>query len=188
MIFTTGSDVPANITVTGSISGTQCFNDLQTITVAGTPNTFVVAATGHVDLIAGVNILMLPGTNVIQGGYLHGYISTNFCNSMAPSMVSTPENPLGSEEINPPFTQEGPFFKVYPNPTTGDFTLELSDNVSETSMVKVEIYGMRGDRMMNAQFTGEKKHEFSLSGKPTGIYFIRAVSGEASGTSKIIKE
>jgi hypothetical protein len=89
---------------------------------------------------------------------------------------------MGIEEV-----PEQSFFKVYPNPTTGSFTLELSE-VSETSVVKVEIYGMRGEKILNDQFTGEKKHEFSLESNPTGIYFIRVFCGDNLGSQKIIKQ
>lgn len=79
------------------------------------------------------------------------------------------------------------FCKVYPNPTTGVFTLELSE-ITEASVVKVEIYGIHGERLLNEKYTGEKKHEFSLEGKPAGIFFIRIFCGENIGSQKIIKQ
>ena len=97
----------------------------------------------------------------------------------SPSIVTVP---TGIEEVS-----KQSFFKVYPNPTTGSFTLELSE-VSETSVVKVEIYGMRGEKTLNDKFTGEKKHEFSLESKPIGIYFIRVFCGDNLGSQKIIKQ
>jgi len=89
---------------------------------------------------------------------------------------------MGIEKV-----QEQSFFKVYPNPTAGSFTLEFSE-ISETSVVKVEIYGMHGEKILNDQFTGEKKHEFSLESNPTGIYFIRVFCGDNLGSQKIIKQ
>ena len=133
-------------------------------------------------MTAGVEILYKPGTTVQSGGYMYGHIAPNgpWCiPTQAPSIVTVP---TCIEEV-----PKQSFFKVYPNPTTGSFTLELSE-VSETSVVKVEIYGMRGEKILNDKFTGEKKHEFSLESKPIGIYFIRVFCGDNLGSQKIIKQ
>jgi hypothetical protein len=82
---------------------------------------------------------------------------------------------------------EKEFYKIYPNPTSGAFTLELSEG-TENSAGKVEIYGMKGEKVLNYQFTGGNKHEFTLDGKPVGIYFIRILYGDQTGVAKIIKE
>jgi hypothetical protein len=47
---------------------------------------------------------------------------------------------------------------------------------------------MRGEKLLNNQYTGEKKYEFSLEGNPTGIYFIRVFCGENLGSQKILKQ
>ena len=98
-------------------------------------------------MIAGVAILYMPGTTVQSGGYMYGHISPSgpWCVPVqAPSIVTVP---TGIEEVS-----KQSFFNVYPNPTTGSFTLELSE-VSETSVVKVEIYGIYGEKLLNDQFT-----------------------------------
>jgi len=41
---------------------------------------------------------------------------------------------------------------------------------------------------LNDQFTGEKKHMFSLESKPIGIYFIHVSCGDNLGSQKIIKQ
>jgi hypothetical protein len=56
---------------------TQCYNALQTITVAGGGSAFQVQAGGSATFIAGSKIRFLPGTKVFSGGYMHGYITTN---------------------------------------------------------------------------------------------------------------
>ena len=79
------------------------------------------------------------------------------------------------------------YFKVYPNPTTGNFTLELhGDFIS--SITNVEIFGMRGEKTFTASLSGVQTREFSLSDKPAGIYFIRVISGKNAATAKIIKQ
>jgi hypothetical protein len=172
------------LTLKGTVADTKCYSATQTIIVAGGSSTFTVVSGGSVTMIAGHNIVLLPTTAAHSGGYMHAYISTSFCGTLPPAMVATP---VGTEAINLPIIQERSFFKVYPNPTTGNFTLEISDNVPESTTVEIEIYGMRGERLLNEQFSGEKKHEFSLNGKPSGIYFIRVQCREVSGSVKIIK-
>jgi uncharacterized repeat protein (TIGR03803 family) len=175
--------VPVNLLVDGTVTNnTVCYNATNMITVAGDPPTFTVQSGGHVEMIAGVAIDYKPGTTVQSGGYMWGHITPSgpWCVPItAPSIVTVP---MGIEKV-----QEQSFFKVYPNPTTGSFILELSE-VSETSVVKIEIYGMRGEKILNDQFTGEKRHEFSLESNPTGIYFIRVFCGDNLGSQKIIKQ
>lgn len=78
------------------------------------------------------------------------------------------------------------FYRIYPNPTTGVFTLELSN--SDTSRkTMVEIYGMKGEKLLSYELTGAQKHEFSLSGNPAGIFLIRVINERNSGISRIIK-
>jgi len=52
----------------------------------------------------------------------------------------------------------------------------------------VEIYGIWGEKILSAVLNGDNKHEFSLSGKRSGIYFIRVTSGDNDETLKLIKQ
>jgi hypothetical protein len=76
---------------------------------------------------------------------------------------------------------------IYPNPTTCNFILELSGELL-SDKVSVDIYGIRGEKILTETLNGERKHEFSLSGKPSGVYFIRVISGDKTETVKIIKQ
>ena len=78
-------------------------------------------------------------------------------------------------------------YKIYPNPTTGNFTLEQIGE-KEYNNVKVEVYGMRGERVMASTMTGEKRHQFSLSDAPFGIYFVKIAAGDVIETTKLIKQ
>jgi hypothetical protein len=169
----------------GPVTGTNCYNATETILVAGGGRTFTVENGGSVTMIAGQKILMLPKTGVESGGYLHAYISTSFCDAVPTAMVAAP---VRTEELPQPSMQESSFFKVYPNPTTGNLTLEISGNVPASATVRIEIYSMQGERLLHEQYSGERKHELSLNGRPAGIYFIRVLSGGTSGSVKIIKQ
>jgi hypothetical protein len=78
-------------------------------------------------------------------------------------------------------------YRIYPNPTSGTFTLEVNtSDVFEQCMV--EIYDMKGKKIVTDEWAGEQKREFSLSGMPSGIYLIRVISDRNSGTTRIIKQ
>jgi len=75
--------------------------------------------------------------------------------------------------------------KLYPNPTTGRFTLELKGEVS-TDDVTVNIYSIWGEKVFTSLLSKERKHEFSLSDKPAGVYYISVIAGDKTETLKII--
>ncbi len=191
-----GPPATRNLTTSDIAQGEdQCFDATQTITLAGGGETFIVDATTGVELIAGHNILMLPGTMVEYGGHMHARISTDgfYCDPEEPVVAATALNhtgqtatgePLALDDINDPGK---PFFKVYPNPTSGDFVLEIPGAGSYDSPVNVIIYGMRGEIIMrHDQLTG-KQHSLSLQGHQPGLYVIRLQRGEETGTERIIK-
>jgi hypothetical protein len=134
-------------------------------------------------MIAGQNIRYLPGTMVISGGYMHGYITTTaqYCIPLAAPIVVTAVEEL----ITAPPDES--LFRIYPNPTTGLFTLELKDdNLSDNGYVAV--YGTCGEMILGDEMAGETHKDFSLAGKPSGLYFVRVVTGEKGFTKKLLKQ
>jgi Secretion system C-terminal sorting domain len=175
----------SNITI---LDGTNnCYNASQTITVAGSGTTFTVQNGGSATLIAGLNIRIMPGATVQSGGYFWGTIAPSgpFC----VNPIYMPSNPGNITENNTdlPTIFTGDLFKVYPNPTTGNFILELNGDFT-SSITNVEVFGMRGEEVLTTVVTGERKREFSLSDRPAGIYFIRVISGSKAASAKIIKQ
>jgi len=81
---------------------------------------------------------------------------------------------------------KGTCYKVFPNPTTGTFFIEL-DGGKHSLPLSVEIYGMWGERVLTKDLIGKKLYQISLTGKPPGIYFIRVVPGTDVEIVKIIK-
>ena len=92
---------------------------------------------------------------------------------------------IGEEAIN--VVSERTFFKVYPNPTRGTFTLELT-GLDESEKSLVEIYDMKGDKLSAIELNGERKHQFTLSGKAEGIYLLKIIKGKKCETARIIKQ
>ena len=171
-----------NITIGSGES--VCYSATQTINVAGNGTTFTIQPGGSATMVAGQKISYLPGTNVLSGAYMHGYITSNnqYCSTTKGSIVST-----DAQEQETTFAPADSRFRIYPNPTTGVFTLDLG-NASGTEKSLVEIYGMRGDKVFSTEITGAGKHELTLAGKPTGVYMIRVISGNNTETARIIKQ
>ena len=174
------------ITVTGIVQGglDKCFNATQTLTVAGGGNTFTVQSGATATMIAGHNIRYLPGTTVMAGGYMHGYITTDdqYCGQQAPAIPTVVAG--GSEQ--PATSTQSMSFSIYPNPTSGNFTVEQKGEGMPAD-VKVEVYSMRGEKVMTGEIIGEKKHEFWLSNLPHGLYFVKVLAGDYIETFKLVK-
>ncbi|MFZ4522185.1 MAG: carboxypeptidase regulatory-like domain-containing protein [Bacteroidales bacterium] len=170
-----------NITISGGPA--VCYDATQTITVAGSGTTFVVENPGSVTMIAGISIDYLPGTWVKAGGYLLGKIAPAgpFC-GMKEATIVTAE---GGGDLKPMLVEKATF-KVYPNPTTGKFRLEMAGQ-DQPEIMKVDIYGLRGEKVLSETSAGEAIHEYSLSDLPAGIYFIKVVAGDRTYTSKLVK-
>jgi hypothetical protein len=201
-VFFEESGVPTDnilqdILIAGGAS--DCFNATQTITTAGDGTFFTVEDGAEVDLIAGLNIIMLPGTHAHSGSYLHARITTDgfYCDDRQPVIVATPENKkltydMPLQMLMTPVETIGSrqgmaSFKVYPNPTPGLFTLELI-NADIKEKVGVTIYGVRGERIQQKEVLGEQRLVFSLQGQSQGIYFIQVLSNSLVGVKRIIKQ
>lgn len=78
-------------------------------------------------------------------------------------------------------------FSIYPNPTRATFILEFKNEIPDSNL-KVAVYGIQGVQVLTGILSGERKHEFSLSNRPAGIYFIRVISDTNTEIAMIIKQ
>jgi hypothetical protein len=180
---------------TTTVTGTTCYNATQTITVAGSGNTFLVKNGGSATFIAGSKILYKAGTTVLSGGYMLGKITTNgtYCGAKSLEIVAAgtgddQRNEHQDSTATLPEKEGSGAFRLYPNPTPGNFTLELTTDISASTPVTVEIIGMHGERLMQSEFAGVRRHEMSLSGLPSGIYYVRVFHETFLGVGKIIRQ
>lgn len=181
LVITVNPSVPAELEVgTETVAGMNCYNALETITVAGGDYTFTVTGSGHATFIAGMKILFLPGITVQSGGYLHGYIAPGgpYCNGLTKVLTS------GLTENQPSNTSA--CFSIYPNPTSGVFTL-LRKGEHAVDEMKVKIYNMSGKLVLSETLVCQNHHEFNLANIPPGMYFIKVIEGNMVETIKLIK-
>ncbi|MBE0661407.1 MAG: choice-of-anchor D domain-containing protein [Bacteroidales bacterium] len=184
-----GGEIAPNVTLEGVEVGSgqdMCFEATNTLTVGGGGSTFLVQNGGSANLVAGQKVVMLDGTRVYSGGYLLARITTtaDYC-GLPPPILAVLEEKQSALETTPETVATETFFKVYPNPTTGRFTLELSEIAST---VMVEIHGVMGEQILRQEVSGFMKYEFDLSSHPRGIYIIRVLNGDKMQIQRVIRQ
>jgi hypothetical protein len=163
-----------------------CFNATQVLTVAGSGTFVTVQNGGSATFVAGQEISFLPGTSVVPGGYMHGYITLNgdYCSQIGNPVVSTPVS--GAEVTTVQELSDNRMIQAYPNPTNGIFTIALKGDNGNV-MTKAEIYTISGSKVITVNLNNERKHEFSINGFAPGIYFIHVHTPQRSEILKIVK-
>jgi 2',3'-cyclic-nucleotide 2'-phosphodiesterase (5'-nucleotidase family) len=165
--------IPVSSMVSDTVSTGQskCFNATQTITVGGPSGDFLIENGGSSTMIAGINIVYLPGTVVKEGGYMLGNIAPNgpWCIStpMALPVSAVKTGILTSTEMD-----NSQNFIIYPNPTQGKFMIEPRGNVSYKN-IRVDIYNMLGNHVYSSQTDGLHMINCNLDGNSPGLYHIR---------------
>lgn len=183
LIDLTIPEVPENRNVTGVTLGAldvECYDATNNITVTNT----TIGNGASAEFRAGVNIIFGDGFIAEEGSYMLAIITDVYC-TLPPAM-------LASEEVIVPQNQAGVLeaetsFKVYPNPTSGDFTLELN-GFDLSSKISVEIYNMMGERLLQQEIFGSQAYRFDMSQMPKGMYILRLLNGDKAEMQKIIKQ
>jgi hypothetical protein len=170
-----------NVSITPGTS--LCFDALQTITVED----LLVQNGGSINLIAGQNIILLPGVIVQNGGYLHAFISTNgiWCNP-GPLMASF-ELEDAFEQLPQEIIPGKAPLRAYPNPTTGTFTLEISETADQPTLI-IEVYSMLGVNLLSAELPAETHYTLDLTGRQPGMYIVRVIRGQEMDFVKVVKQ
>lgn len=77
---------------------------------------------------------------------------------------------------------------IYPNPSQGKFTIELTADAS--TAVQLSIYDLRGRSLVKQEYDvyGKFQKELDLSHLASGIYLLEISDGSRNLTKKIIKE
>lgn len=182
--------VPCNLEIPNLIvleNEVLCFSAIENVIVAGDGKHFIVEPGAHVDIIAGQSIIFKAGTTIKTGSSLHAWITTdgNYCSDTENLLATIEEEEIPSSQLVP--DPSASFFKVYPNPTTGEFTLDLLDH-NEFSTIIVEIFTIQGILISNTKLPDGKLFNFSLAERQSGVYLIRVLKDKHVGIVKIIKQ
>lgn len=76
--------------------------------------------------------------------------------------------------------------RLYPNPVTSNFTLELT-GMENAGLTRLEIYSMNGLKVYTKECNGDSKQTVSVAELRPGVYFIHATTGGGKETLKLIK-
>jgi len=163
----------------------ECFYAAMVITLAGEGHFFIAEAGSSTTLIAGERIRLLPGTHIKHAAYFHAYIGTDICPPALPSVIAGKETSMQNKNMVMDRT-EALFFKVYPNPTEGVFTLELLIH-SDTETMLVEVHSLLGGRIIRSELPVQGAHSLDLTGHQPGLYIIRVMKGDKVGVERLIK-
>ncbi|HPR61658.1 MAG TPA: T9SS type A sorting domain-containing protein, partial [Prolixibacteraceae bacterium] len=171
-------------------SQANCFNAVETITVAGEPSNVFIQNGASVDFIAGRSIVFLPGFYAEAGSHVHAYITTDatFCidngggilqNPIAEKSVTINKSVLELSSSN----DLQKMIKVFPNPNNGTFVLEIK-NFDETA--KVYIYSILGSVVYENVVREQSLLEIDIQHLNKGLYFVKVIDGNQSLTNKMI--
>jgi len=108
------------------------------------------------------------------------------CNNthlLFPDTISTPVfcqvlPPEGIENTN-----EQALFTISPNPSYGNFFIQMADNVSYKT--EIEIYNVMGEKIYESEINTNNA-DIDLASHPAGIYFIRIKTESKVVTQKLI--
>ncbi len=139
---------------------------------------------------------MQDGTKVESGGSLLAKITTDgtFCPEPDKHFLTNIEK-LGDitdviserNDFQVITDEAGEFFRVYPNPTLGRFTIEFRE-LFENERAYVEVYGMRGERIQREEISSELfQHVFNIETQLPGVFIVRIVSGRKYGVIRLLK-
>ncbi|MCF8351008.1 MAG: choice-of-anchor D domain-containing protein [Bacteroidales bacterium] len=180
----TSDGVPNYYTVkdtTISIDDTTCFNAQNTITVAGEGDDVMINSGGHVNFIAGNKIVFKPGFKATAGSYVHGFITTT--NEFCASMTSNPDEEE-LETFPEELTGNEIRIKIYPNPSTGRYTIDFLD---EELSGQLAVFNFQGNLLDTYHFSEQSKLQISLDEFPNGIYFLNIATPDFVLTRRIVK-
>ncbi len=165
--------------VSGTPTGTVCFDAAGVIVVAGANGSFLVQQGASATLIAGASIRYLPGATVEQGGYMLGQIAPSgpFCSASQLPVVIAASEPQAA-------MIRGPRFRIYPNPSAGVFTVNrMVPGI--TTPVMLELTDLRGVRAWSGTMDGDRQ-EFNLAGLTPGLYFLKIRDRETAEILKVV--
>jgi hypothetical protein len=165
-----------------------CFSG-DNITTAGSGNSFLVQNTGKVTFIADTYVKLLAGTKTMPGGKLHA-IATLYCIPCVTSKAAVSLVQSGEYEEPTPAsgTPTETFFRVFPNPASDDFTLELLDSAGTCEMATIRIRSLLGELMREVQMEGKSQEIISMRNLSSGVYLVSVFCGDRLGTVKMIRK
>ncbi|MFA5533531.1 MAG: T9SS type A sorting domain-containing protein, partial [Mariniphaga sp.] len=77
-----------------------------------------------------------------------------------------------------------PGFKIFPNPTTGMFTIQLQN--ADYRKSEIAIFDLLGNRIYQQDYYSSGEYQVDLSEEPGGIYLIHCTSENKKCIKKLV--
>jgi hypothetical protein len=113
---------------------------------------------------------------------MRGYISPDSAWCLQPASPLTP-----ATNVEPTIESPELQCRIFPNPTTGRFTIEFTEWHNDETAI-IELRGIHGELVTSQQIRSGNKYIISVENRPTGVYFLRVISGKTAQTFKIVKK
>ena len=155
----------------------------RTITIGGSSCNPVIENNKSLFLVANESITLLPGFWSKNGS---NFVATT--NAVGSSLKSSnsimiDDNTISSVILNKSISFKEGDYRIFPNPTVGQFTIENYDEINVIQ--KIEIIDLNGRLIY--QYNGISKSVLvDLSNQPKGIYIIRIYKKDTEFVNKII--
>ncbi len=126
--------------------------------------------------------------NAVSAHLAHGDFCgpcTGFSNKMGTTNDTPPdEYEVEKSSLMPITTSYGSEWKIYPNPSDGKFTLSVPID-KLVSVYVIDILGQVVDQKLNVK---SRALNIDISNKPSGVYFVKVVTGNEMIIRKILHQ
>jgi PKD repeat protein len=112
------------------------------------------------------------------------YVATIFRGSQTSDMIALNVRPAAPTGIST-VIKKNALFNIYPNPNTGSFTLEQNELTSDPREIKLYIYNMLGERVVEKNISPANKQTIDINELSDGTYFVKLISDTDCYTKKI---
>jgi hypothetical protein len=161
-----------------------CYNALQNINVSEIPSV-ILRDGATATFIAGSSIRFLPGFYAESGSVMNAYITTDasFCDLVVPKSVNDLSIVAEVSQKPSDLKKGAGDIKLYPNPNSGTFTLELSNFGPQSTIV---IYNLLGEKVAQFSHAGDATQPVNLEGIRKGVYMVEVADGKNRLMKKMI--
>lgn len=168
--------LPANLNVTGTLSGLQREYNASSLLSA----TCKVTNSSNIKFVSFNKITLGSGFRVYSNSKFHGKIKSCGASLRKGSFLSDGSDEYLSDQTEDGSSNEG--FSIYPNPTDGAFTVAFA---TEDVDFVLSVTDIAGKVIYTTSGTG-REQLVDLEGKASGVYFVRVTVDDRSYVEKVI--
>ncbi len=169
----------------------ECYNAVEVLTVAE-DEAVTIGSNATAKFIAGEKVLLKPGFHAASGSDVHAYISSDYCTAPPPTAAptvnedteNTKDDLASVDDFGSGFNEMEKLVNVYPNPTTGDLTIDFL-GIKTTATIRVVNF--QGSVILETQTNQELAKKLDLRFLPIGVYVLVINTEGEQITKKIIK-